>query len=74
MADIIHANVKENQTGHKHMLRLAQLVNENKDIIKGQSGFGITSETKGDTVLKYHYHQVFLQCLRSKADCRKQLF
>ncbi len=32
----------------EQLLHLAQLVNENKDIIKGKSGVGITSKTKKD--------------------------
>ncbi len=47
----------------KQLLLLAQLVNENKDIIKGKFGVGITSKTKGDTFLKAHYCQMFLKCL-----------
>ncbi len=58
----------------EQLLLLAQMVNENKDIIKGIFGVGITSKTKGDTFLKGHYHQMFLKCLRSEADCRQQPF
>ncbi len=57
-----------------HLLLLAQLVNENEHIIKGKSGVGITSKTKGDSFIKGHYHQIFLKCLRSEADCWQQLF
>ncbi len=35
----------------KQLLLHVQLVNENKDIIKGKSGFGITSKTKKDMCL-----------------------
>ncbi len=49
----------------EQLLFLAQLVN---DIIKGKSGVGITSKTKGDTFIKAHYCQIFLQCLGSEAD------
>ncbi len=52
----------------QEQLLLAQLINENKDIMKGKSGVGITSKTKGDTFLKGNYHQMFLKCLRSEAD------
>ncbi len=58
----------------EQQLRLAQLVNENKDIIKGKFGVGITSKTKGDTILKAHYRQMFLKCLYSEADCQQQPF
>ncbi len=51
------------------MLVLAQLINENNDIIiKGESGDRITSKTKADTFIKAHYHQILLKCLRSEAD------
>ncbi len=50
----------------EQLLLLPQLVNENKDIIKGKSEVGITS--------KAHHRQMFLKCLRSEVDCRKQLF
>ncbi len=57
-----------------HLLLLAQLVNEYKDIIKGKFGVGITSKTKGDTFLKSHYHQMFQNVLSSEADCRQLPF
>ncbi len=53
---------------------LAQLVNENKNIIKGKFGVGITSKTKGDTFLKGHFRQMFLKCLCSEADFRNSLW
>ncbi len=52
------------------LFTLAQMVNENRDIIKGKFGVGITSKTKGDTFLKAHYCQMFLKWLHFKADCR----
>ncbi len=58
----------------EQLLLLAQLVNENKDIIKGKFGVGKTSKIKGDTFLKAHYCQMFLKCLCSEADCRQQPF
>ncbi len=54
--------IKPNWT-QEQLLLLAQLVNENKDIIKGK--FEITSKTKGDIFLKA---QIFLKCLRSEAE------
>ncbi len=45
----------------EELLLLAQLVNE-KDIIKGKCGVGVTYKTKGDTFLKAHYRQMFLKC------------
>ncbi len=44
----------------EHLLLLALLVNE-KDIIKGKFGVGITSKL----VLAAHYRQMFLKCLYS---------
>ncbi len=44
----------------EQLLLLAQLVNENKDIIKGKSGVGITSKTKVDTFLKAHVSKCLL--------------
>ena len=58
----------------EQLLLLAQLVNENKDIIKGKFGVGITAKTKADTCLKAHYHQIFLKCLHSETDFRQQPF
>ncbi len=58
----------------EQLLLLAQLVNENKHIIKGKFGVGITSKTKGDTFLKAHYRQMFVKCLRSEADSWQQTF
>ncbi len=58
----------------EQLLLLAQLVNENKDIIKEKFGVGITSKTKGDTFLKAHYCRMFLKCQHSEADCRQQPF
>ena len=58
----------------EQLLLIVQLVNENKDIIKGKFGVGITSKTKGDTFLKAHYHQMFLKCLYSEVDCWQQPF
>ncbi len=55
---------------HEQLLLLAQLVKENKDIIKEKLGVGITPKTKGDTFLKGHYHKKFLKCLRSQAILR----
>ncbi len=46
---------KQTNWTQEHLLLLAQLVNENKDIIKGEFGVGITSKTKSDTFLKAHY-------------------
>ncbi len=64
---------KPNWTQEQQLL-LAQLVNENKHIIKGKFGVGITSKTKGDTFLKAHYRQMFVKCLRSEADSWQQTF
>ncbi len=58
----------------EQLLLLAQLVNENKNIIKGKFGFGITSKTKGNTFLKMYYCQMFLKCLHSKADAGNSHF
>ncbi len=58
MADSKTWKKKKNWT-QEQLLLLAQLVNENKHIIKGQFGVGITSKTKGDTFLKAHYRQMF---------------
>ncbi len=66
-------NKKLNWT-QEELLLLAQLVNENKNIIKGKFGVGITSKTKGYTFLKDHCHQMFLKCLHSEADWRQQPF
>ncbi len=52
----------------EQLLPLAQLVNENKNIIKGKFGVGINSKTKGDTFLKAHYCQMFLKWLHFEAD------
>ncbi len=71
---IIMADSKTCKCQRKQLLLLAQLVNENKDIIKGKFGVGITSKTKGDTFLKAHYCQMFLKCLCSKADFWQQSF
>ncbi len=45
------ADEKKQKTNwtQEQLLLLAQLVNENKDIIKGKFVVGITSKTKGDT-------------------------
>ncbi len=49
------------------LLLLAQLFNENKHIIKGKFGVGITSKTKGDTFLKGTYYAkiTFIRCLNT---------
>ncbi len=57
MADSNTCKLKTTKTKQKNwtqeqLLLLAQLVNENKDIIKVKFGVGITSKTKGDTFLK----------------------
>ncbi len=59
---------------HEQLLFFPQLVNENKVMIKGRFGVGITSKTEGDTFLKVYYHQIFLKCLRSEADCCQEPF
>uniref|UniRef100_A0A673M650 Leucine rich repeat containing 34 n=1 Tax=Sinocyclocheilus rhinocerous TaxID=307959 RepID=A0A673M650_9TELE len=69
------ANIQQElESNIPSLLLLAQLVNENKDIIKGKFGVGITFKTEDDTFIKANYHQIFLKCLRSEADCRQQPF
>ncbi len=75
MADINTCKRKSKSNWmQEQLLLLAQLVNENKDIIKGKYGVGLTSKTKGDTFIKAHCRQMFLKCLRFKADCWQQPF
>ncbi len=56
------------------LFTLAQMVNENRDIIKGKFGVGITSKTKGDTFLKAHYCQMFLKWLHFRQIAEREAF